>query len=146
MATCVMRGRCVVDPNKIATIEPDKPAEPGLVGPVERAVLSRPRAEALYEPHRIEGMAAEMAKTEITAGLQNALVNGALVIRLTPDLESELAGEAHPPDEAADQTHLDLSQAEEWKRRLRDVDAYEWRQHVAQLRPGDRQAHLLADH
>src|SRR5215217_2466784 len=80
-------------PDELALIQRDEAVEAGFSRGVDRAVFARPGAVALGEAHRMQRARAEALEAQAGASLDERLIERALVLRLDPDLETEVARE-----------------------------------------------------
>ena len=105
-------GRTADEP---VLLEIDESIEASFEGPIDGAKFARPAAEALFDPHGIERSPAEQLQPVLAAGLDQLIVERALIVGGDPDLEAVVAGEGHPPHVARNHADFHAPEGHEGK-------------------------------
>ena len=129
--------------DEFALGEVDEAAESSLIGPVDRPVFARPAAEGLFQPHRVEGAAAEMPQRVGPARSDQQIVERALIFRRDPDFVTQVAREGNPAHQRRHHADMELAETHERKSLVGEVFVHQLLQQRAAVRAGHRQTDVF---
>src|SRR5579863_9237686 len=129
--------------DELALGEIHEAPQPRFVGAVDRAVLARPGAEALFNAHGVQRAAAEEPEAVRAARLSQQVIERALIVGGYPDLVAKLPGEADAPYQRRHHADIHLAERQEGKRTARQIAARQALEQRARVRSGYREAHVL---